>query len=346
MTEPRPGTAAARRARGRPDTPARRREEARARATDRSRADRRRRSVDTDDRTTDGRVTDPAALDPGAADATDATEDGGRTPGPPAGDGEHGDATAFLLESLRDLEREHDAGDLDDADYRTLRDDYTSRAASALRAERRGAAPPAPSPPRRSAGQWALILAGIVGFAVLAGVLMAQASGERRAGEGVTGEVTQTPTQAAAECIALSSALRAGQTDTQTVLDCYRAVLDEDPENPVAHTYLGWTLYITAQQAAEVLDQEQLVDLYVEARRQVEQGAEADPGYADARAFLVILAVNEGRFAEAAAQLEVFDSLDAPADMVALVDEMRPRIDEGLAAAEDGSTTTTTTTPG
>ena len=39
----------------------------------------------------------------------------------------------FLLRSLADLEREHDAGDIDDVDYATLRDGYTVRAAAVLR---------------------------------------------------------------------------------------------------------------------------------------------------------------------------------------------------------------------
>ena len=39
-----------------------------------------------------------------------------------------------LLRSLDDLEREREAGDIDDADYVTLRDDYTARAAAVLRA--------------------------------------------------------------------------------------------------------------------------------------------------------------------------------------------------------------------
>ncbi len=39
----------------------------------------------------------------------------------------------FLLRSLADLEREHDAGDVDVDDYQTLRDGYTVRAASVLR---------------------------------------------------------------------------------------------------------------------------------------------------------------------------------------------------------------------
>ena len=47
----------------------------------------------------------------------------------------------FLLRSLADLDREHDAGDLEDDDYQTLKDDYTARAADVLRAieERRAA---------------------------------------------------------------------------------------------------------------------------------------------------------------------------------------------------------------
>jgi hypothetical protein len=58
--------------------------------------------------------------------------------------------TTFLLESLRDLEREHEAGDIDDADYEALRDDDTARAAAALRAEQRGKTPPTPVKQRRS----------------------------------------------------------------------------------------------------------------------------------------------------------------------------------------------------
>jgi len=38
----------------------------------------------------------------------------------------------FLLSSLRDLEAEHDAGDLADTDYATLKRDYTARAAAVL----------------------------------------------------------------------------------------------------------------------------------------------------------------------------------------------------------------------
>ena len=53
----------------------------------------------------------------------------------------------FLLRSLRDLETEFAAGDVDDHDYRTLKDDYTVRAAAVLRAIDDGrAASPRPMP--------------------------------------------------------------------------------------------------------------------------------------------------------------------------------------------------------
>ena len=40
----------------------------------------------------------------------------------------------FLLRSLTDLERELEAGDVDRADYEVLRDGYTARAATVMRA--------------------------------------------------------------------------------------------------------------------------------------------------------------------------------------------------------------------
>lgn len=260
------------------------------------------------------------------------------------------ESTEFLLQSLRDLEAERAAGDLDDDDYQALKDDYTVRAATALRAEERGKRPPAPVKQRRTGRQWALIVAGVVGFAVLAGVLVAQASGERGAGEGVTGEVVDSPTQAAGRCIGLSAEVQQGTGSTQEALECYQAVLADDPDNPVARTYLGWTLFLTARQAAGSLDQDQLAELYVEAHRQLDLAVEADPRYADARAFQIVLAVNEGRFADAEEQLAVFDDLDVPADIASLVDPLRQEITDGLTGETDDTEPTTssasTTQPG
>ena len=73
----------------------------------------------------------------------------------------------FLLRSLDDLEREHDAGDVDDVDYAELKDDYTARAAAVLRAidDRRALA--SQSRPSRS---WLRLVAVLAFVAVAAGV--------------------------------------------------------------------------------------------------------------------------------------------------------------------------------
>ncbi len=254
--------------------------------------------------------------------------------------GAHGESTEFLLQSLRDLEDERAAGDIDDDDYVALRDDYTARAAAALRAEQRGQRAPDTPSSDRPRSQRILVVAGVVAFAVLAGVLVAQAAGRRDDGQGITGEITQSPTQAASECIDLTASAQ-----LVDALPCYEEVLAEDPDNAVAHTYLGWTLFLTARQAGDGLPQDTLVGLYLGARDQLDRAVEADPGYADARAFQIVLAVREGRFDEAAAQLEAFDDLDAPADMQSLVDGIRQDITDGLAGespATEGSVPGTT----
>jgi hypothetical protein len=43
------------------------------------------------------------------------------------------DELDFLLNSLRDLEKEREAGDIDDVDFETIRDGYVARAAALSR---------------------------------------------------------------------------------------------------------------------------------------------------------------------------------------------------------------------
>ena len=54
----------------------------------------------------------------------------------------------FLLASLRDLEREREAGDIDDNDYATLREGYIARTAAITR-ELDGTGEPEPTAPSR-----------------------------------------------------------------------------------------------------------------------------------------------------------------------------------------------------
>ena len=79
----------------------------------------------------------------------------------------------FLLDSLVDLEREHAAGDVDELDYRALKDSYTARAArliSELEQE---------PTKRASRGRSLIWIVAVVVLAAVAGVLVARSSGER-----------------------------------------------------------------------------------------------------------------------------------------------------------------------
>jgi len=92
----------------------------------------------------------------------------------------------FLLRSLNDLEREYEAGDVDQADYVALKDGYTARAAVTLRAIERGRAI-LPATRRTSAARVALWVVGILVVACLAGWGLARSSGTRLPGETITG---------------------------------------------------------------------------------------------------------------------------------------------------------------
>jgi tetratricopeptide (TPR) repeat protein len=140
----------------------------------------------------------------------------------------------FLLRSLDDLERERAAGDVDDHDYRTLRDDYTSRAAAVLRALDAGTAAPPPEEPRAPRSRRIAAVAGVVLLAVVAGLLVAQASG-RRGGGGLTGlDVTAASSR-------LPACLRTERDgDVEGALGCYDEVLEAVPANVEALTFRGW----------------------------------------------------------------------------------------------------------
>src|SRR5215471_13175813 len=93
----------------------------------------------------------------------------------------------FLLKSLDDLELEHESGGIDDESYESLHDDYTARAAAVIRAMRDGV-DARPAPVRRPpAKRRAAVIAGVVAFALVVGVVLASAAGIRLPGQTITG---------------------------------------------------------------------------------------------------------------------------------------------------------------
>ncbi|MFI5044668.1 MAG: tetratricopeptide repeat protein [Acidimicrobiales bacterium] len=190
-----------------------------------------------------------------------------------------------LLSSLEDLEAEHDAGDMDDLDYETLRDDYTRRAGVVLRAidEHRSVIATARQTSRRP-GRTIAIVAGTMVFALVAGVVVAQFSGQRGSGT-LTGN-DPTVREQLSDCQATS------RDDPGKGVDCYAAILKNQPDNVEALTYQGW---------AYIRD-----DDITEGGTVLARAVELDPNYPDARVFRAIVATRAGDFATAAAEIDRF----------------------------------------
>jgi tetratricopeptide (TPR) repeat protein len=223
------------------------------------------------------------------------------------------DQREFLLRSLEDLEREWAAGDVDDADYAALKDDYTARAAAVLRALEEGRAPAVAPRPGRSGRRLALTLAGVAAFAVLAGTLVAQTAGRRDAGDQATGDVRQSITERLNEAGRLGSA---GEIDA--AMDLYDDVLADDPDNAEAMTYRAWLRSLAGDSEGG------LTDLLA--------AAEANPEYPDVHAFLAVILERNGLPDVARRELDRLDALEPPAYVRELVAPLRDRLDAAIAS--------------
>ena len=218
----------------------------------------------------------------------------------------------FLLRSLADLEREHDAGDLDEADYEALRDDYTTRAARVLRAIDAHELAIAEQRPQRSGGRVLAVSAAVVAFAVLAGFLVAQSSGRRGDTDTATGDIRLTSRQELADAQQL---LASG--DTKKAIAAFEKVIAANPSSAEALAYRGWAVVFPALRGAT--SEASAAKAYREGMTWVDRAIEADPQYPDARAFKVILLSKLGRTDEVAAAVDAFQATDPPPQMEQLL---------------------------
>lgn len=226
----------------------------------------------------------------------------------------------FLLRSLADLEREHDAGDIDDVDYRELRDGYTVRAAATLRAIEDGKS----ALPARPPVDWRRrLIVGVVVVAMIAIVWWALStwSAQRLPGQTPTG---LDPRDETTVLVAQARAVMFQQPDVAA--DLYGQVLDIDPSNVEALTYRGWTLALSTRSMSDTTEITEVLKASVES---LGQAIEIDPEYPDPQCFIGIIQV---RFLESPTSavpfLERCLDGDPPSDIRVLVE---PLLDEARA---------------
>lgn len=187
------------------------------------------------------------------------------------------DEQQFLLDSLRDLERERSAGDIEEDDYATLRDGYIARAAAITR-ELEGTGTPEEATPSRWKRRVLAALVVVV-FGVGSGVLVARQSGQRLPGQSLSGGVEQST------ATKLASARQLNFSNPQEAIKLYTEVLDLEPDNTEALTYRSWILALTARSASGSVKQLALATAVTDLLR----AQKADPEYPDAHCFLGIV---------------------------------------------------------
>lgn len=221
----------------------------------------------------------------------------------------------FLLRSLDDLEREHDAGDVDDVDYVALKDDYTARAAAVIRSidERRAAVDRARSPRQRSRTiAWvAALLVGSIGI----GIFVAQSSGRREAGDSVSGDIRMSSRD-----LLLSARNLMNERRFTDAIETYDDVLASQPANTEALTYKGWLLFLTSRQAEDAADSQLLT---ASAKGLLDDALEIDPTYTDALVFRAQVLRVLGFDEQALADLDAVDPSGIPPFMQETVDGLR-----------------------
>jgi cytochrome c-type biogenesis protein CcmH/NrfG len=233
----------------------------------------------------------------------------------------------FLLRSITDLDREHLYGDVDDRDYETLRDGYTARAASVMRAIENGQTEIRHGRRRRPMVVAAWIV-GTILVASLAGWLVARTSGQRLPGQSISGGL---PGDEIAQKLAEARQLLG--VDPQQAIVRYQQVRELDPNNAEALTYMGWLIAQSGSGAASGAE--------------FLRGAiKLDPTYADPHCFLAITSADflqppdiETARSEAQACLDN----NPPSQMVDLIQGFIDKLD---AAAGTSTSTTTGTTAG
>lgn len=229
----------------------------------------------------------------------------------------------FLLDSIRDIEREHEFGDVGDDDYHALRDGYVARAAAVMREIDDGRSSLLPKRPTRW-GRRIAIIGGTIAVAVALGLFVANSAGQRLPGQSLTGG------QPADEVsIQLAEGRRLLGTDSAGARAAFGRVLELEPGNAEAATYSAYLLVIDGQKAGDQAGVRAGI-------AGLEAATSLDDTYGDPHC---LLAVAAGRFLDpvdkemVTTQGALCLALDPPQEMVSML--------QNLIASVTGETTTT-----
>lgn len=237
----------------------------------------------------------------------------------------------FLLRSLKDLEKEHEAGDVDDNDYETLKDGYTARAADVLRQIEVGQRKLAPKQPRRLTRKLAITTVVLLGSAGI-GIALAQAWGERGANQEITGFTPGDDVRAV--LASARAAMNDGNFPAANEL-FFRAVESEQDrgvDNPEALAYYGWTLALGTRDNLDGAASAQQLELALLA---LDRATTMDQAYADPYCFIAIIESNfRNDPVRALPFVESCEANNPPADMADLIAAFSDDIRADAAAAE------------
>jgi len=281
-------------------------------------------------------VTDTSAT--GRTGGTSAT---GRTGGTSAGGADERwhleDRRDFLLRSLDDADREHEAGDLSDDDYQVLRrrdEQQLADVERALAAVATSAASsrPAPGsvpgrpglvplvlddeddeddgparPPRRRRAWMAIVgVAALVAGAVL---LVVHLTSPRLPGETATGSVHLNPSQKVQQLLDVA-ATRVQKGELTTALNVYKQVLSDTPRQPQALAEWGWLTWQAAHTAGNLT-------LAAQGRSAVAESVKLDPSFYAGRLYLGSILLAQHQPNQAVVQYKAFLGDHPPKQWVA-----------------------------
>ena len=236
----------------------------------------------------------------------------------------------FLLTSLRDLEAEHSAGDVDDADYASLEDDYTARAADAIRAIEGHHALMASKGRRTSWTKRLLALAAVAVLAIGAGVYVAHSSGTRGAGETATGGTRQSSRD-----LLLKARQLQAQGQNLEAIKIYDQVLADDPADVEALTWRGWLLVLVSRCTPAGQDRQLLQN---QALDYLHRALAVSPTDGTALVFQGVLLGDLGQPAQALASLDAAPAGSIPDFMSGTVDGFRQEMKDAVASGVPSTT--------